>query len=213
MVRRIKKLIKRILGTRLPISKKQRAIRRALVCKGWTNEPKLSRMFDLVQATEHLNGDILEIGSAWGRSTVLLGLASEKSIWSIDPHTGGLAYIRKGENQDSFKEFLRNIEKYGISKKVRILKNTTREVLDQALIPDATEFSLVFIDGLHTPEAVQIDFELSYPRLVKSGVMVFDDYFEPSVRDYAEMIDRLVQANAISLIKDAQSRLVWFFKP
>jgi len=193
-------------------SRRQWTIDKALSCKGWTGEHKLSVLFDLVKETEYLNGDILEIGSAWGRSSVLLGLASKKLIWSIDPHTGGLAYIQKGEDQNSFDEFLRNLEKHGISSRVQILKHTTKEVVRQNLIAMTTKFSFVFIDGLHTSAGVQMDFEFSYERLVQAGVMVFDDYFEPSVQDYAEMIDRLVQVKAIELIKDEKSRLVWFFK-
>jgi predicted O-methyltransferase YrrM len=188
------------------------AISQALSCKGWTDENKLTKLFDLVQETEHLDGDILEIGSAWGRSTVLLGLASKKNIWSIDPHTGGLAYIQKGEEQNSFNEFLSNISAHGISEKVVVLKSMTQEVMDLDLIPYSINFSLAFIDGLHTPDGVQKDFELAYSRLVLSGVMVFDDYYEPTVKDYADMIDTIAYRNKVQLIKDEQSKLVYFYK-
>jgi predicted O-methyltransferase YrrM len=188
------------------------AISQALSCKGWTDENKLLKLFDLVQESEHLEGDILEIGSAWGRSTVLLGLASKKKIWSIDPHTGGLAYIQKGEEQNSFNEFLRNISAHGISEKVVVLKNMTQEVMDLNLIPSSINFSLAFIDGLHTRKGVQNDFKLAYSRLVLSGVMIFDDYFEPTVKDYAEMIDTIAGRSKVQLIKDEQSRLVYFYK-
>lgn len=195
-----------------PRPHKQRAIEVALSCKGFTSETKLSSLFDLAVKTDCYDGDILEIGSAWGRSTVLLGFASRKLIWSIDPHTGGRAYIERGEDQNSFDEFVENLEKYRFSYRVRVLRNTTREVAEHALMPASAKFSLVFIDGLHSHEGVETDFKFSYSRLVSSGVMIFDDYYEPSVSDYAEMIDRLVRANSIDLIKDKKSRLVWFFK-
>lgn len=193
-------------------TKRKLAIRKALSCKGWTNERKLSVLFDLAQKTDCLEGDILEIGSAWGRSTVLLGYATRKPIWSIDPHTGGLAYIKRGKDQNSFLEFMRNIERYGISNRVRVLKYTTQETLERKLIPNTVKFSLVFIDALHTPEGVQMDFNFSYNRLLTSGAMLFDDYFEPSVSDYAKIIDRLMHSNSINLIKDKESGLVWFLK-
>jgi predicted O-methyltransferase YrrM len=196
----------------LTLTDKKTIIFQALACKGWTDENKLSKLFDLARETEHLDGDILEIGSAWGRSTVLLGLASKKEIWSIDPHTGGIAYIRRGEDQNSFDEFLRNISVHGISEKVVVLKNTTQEVVDLNLMPSSVRFSLIFIDGLHTPEGVQKDFGLAYSRLIRSGVMVFDDYFEPTVRDYAVMIDMIAYRNRVELIKDEQSNLVYFYK-
>lgn len=188
---------------------KEVILQNSLSCKGWTNSHKLSKLFDLVHETEYLDGDILEIGSAWGRSTVLIGLASKKRIWSIDPHTGGLAYISKGTNQNSYEEFLSNIKKHGISERVQVLKHTTREVLDFNLIPDDLKFSLIFIDGLHTAEGVKTDFELSHPKLSPSGFMVFDDYFETSVKDYAAMINKLVRDNSEILLK-YEAGLVYF---
>ena len=143
---------------------------------------------------------------------MLLGLASQKTIWSIDPHTGGRAFIERGESQDSFEEFLTNIKTQGISARVRVLKSTTKEVWEQVLVPDQTKFSLVFVDGLHTPEGVRIDFEISYEKLVNSGVTIFDDYFEPSVSDYTNEMDLLMKEYGLTLIKDNGSRLVWFFR-
>lgn len=167
----------------LPFSatKKNKLILKALSCKGWTNYERLSLLYDLLIKTKKIKGDILEIGSAFGRSTVLLGLASKKMIWSIDPHTGGRAYIEKNENQDSFKEFSSSLKKYKI-KNIKILKHTTKEVIEKGLIPKDVRFSLVFIDGLHTPKGVTIDFNLACGRLRNGGIAVFDDYFEKNVK-------------------------------
>jgi len=214
MVTKTRQLLRHIFGR--PASQpsftpeKQSAIDQALSCRGWTNEPKLSLLFDLAKRTDCLDGDILEIGSAWGRSAVLFGLASEKPIWSIDPHTGGRACIETGQVQNSFDDFLKNIERHGIADRVHVLQNTTREVIEQNLVPQMLRFSFAFIDGLHTPEGVKTDFHFAYPRLVHAGVMIFDDYFEPTVRDYADAIDQLVHENAIDLVKDTRARMVWF---
>lgn len=191
-------------------SVKYKAIANALKCKGWTNEKKLSLLYDLALQTETLDGDILEIGSAWGRSTVLLGLTTKKKIWSIDPHTGGIAYIRRGDVQNSFEEFKANLEKYRIEDRVNVLRSTTCEVEKNELIPQTVKFSIVFIDGLHTAEGVKIDFNYAYKRLVNSGIMVFDDYFETSLADYGEMIDKLVNEKSALLVKDIDSRIVYF---
>ena len=67
-----------------------------------------------------LDGDILEIGSAWGRSAVLLGYASSKHIWSIDPHTGGRAFIERGEVQNSFEIFKANLAKNELNERVTL---------------------------------------------------------------------------------------------
>jgi predicted O-methyltransferase YrrM len=190
-----------------------RAIGRSLACKGWTDERKLSVLFDLAKKAERLDGDILEIGSAWGRSTVLLGLSSHKTIWSIDPHTGGLASIKTGEPQNSYDEFIRNLAKNGILDRVRIVRNTTQNVVSKNLIPREVRFAFVFIDGLHTAEGVQVDFNYSYDRLATGAVMIFDDYYEPSVQDYSSMIDSLLKNKKITAIKDDEAKLIYFYKP
>ncbi len=200
----------RCLDYRGDLASKQDIIRQALSCKGWTDENRLSLLFDLVRKTECLPGDILEIGSALGRSTVLLGLASSKIIWSIDPHTGGLAYINKGEDQNSYEEFLGNIARFGIAHRINVLKFATREVNEQMLIPADHNFSLIFIDGLHTAEGVRVDFELAYPRLEHLGIMVFDDYYQPTVKDYSLMIDELARKYSIELVDHQSSGLIYF---
>lgn len=191
------------------VYKKKKVISKALSCKGWTTYKKLSLLYDLVEKTKTVNGDILEIGSAFGRSTVLFGLSSKKKIWSIDPHSGGIYFIERNENQNSFEEFTSNLRRFKI-KNIVILKHSTKEVIDKKLIPDDVQFSLVFIDGLHTPEGVTLDFELSYPLLQKGGFMVFDDYFEKKVKDYADTIDHIIQKKNITLSKDRECRLVFF---
>jgi len=193
-------------------SDKERAISRALKCKGWTNENKLSLLYDLVKQTEILDGDILEIGSAWGRSTVLLGLATKKKIWSIDPHTGGIAYIRRGEVQNSFEDFQKNLKRNRVSKRVEIIKSSTSEAKNNNAISEEVVFSMVFIDGLHTAGGVEVDFNYAFSRLMQNGVMVFDDYFESTVSDYSEMINDLVQEHSVELIKDNESRLAYYWK-
>lgn len=190
----------------------RRAIKRALRCQGWTDKNKLCVLFHVAKTTRGLEGDILEIGSAWGRSTVLFGYASNKNIWSIDPHTGGRAYIERGEAQDSFETFKANLARNGLDGRVKILKCTTDEVIEKKLLPDSLRFAMVFIDGLHTARGVEVDFELAFERLVQGGIMVFDDYFEDSIPDYTKMIDELVIRHNLALIKDQDARLVYIEK-
>jgi len=191
---------------------KRSAISRALRCQGWTNEKMLSVLYDIAYRTSKLEGDILEIGSAWGRSAVLLGHASRKPIWSIDPHTGGRAYIERGDVQESFEIFKANLAGNGLEKRVKILKHTTEDVIEKKLLPDSLKFSMAFIDGLHTARGVEIDFEMTLERMVQGGVMVFDDYFQKTIPDYTEMIDSLVLRHGVALIKDEESRLVYLEK-
>ena len=180
--------------------------------KGWTSSRKLGVLVDLLDKTEKLDGDILEIGSAWGRSTVLLGLSSEKAIWSIDPHTGGVAFMREGNRQRSFEEFQVNLQRHGLAERVQILKYTTQEVAQRGLMAES-RLAFVFIDGLHTAEGVKVDFDFAYEHAVASAILAFDDYFEESVKDYSEMIDSIVKDRGLTLNHDRRSKLVWLVKP
>jgi len=190
---------------------RERIIKRALTCRGWTNYNRLSLLYDLVKETSGIKGDILEIGSAFGRSTVLFGLSSNKKVWSIDPHTGGRYFIERNENQDSFEEFKSNLNLFKI-KNIEILKYTTEEVIKNELIPTQVRFSLVFIDGLHTKKGVTIDFQLAYQKINIGGIIIFDDYFKNGIEDYKEAIDTLVAENNITLNKDPGNNMVFFKK-
>jgi predicted O-methyltransferase YrrM len=192
--------------------KKRRAINAALKCEGWTSYDKLSFLYNLAKHTSSLEGDILEIGSAWGRSLIVMSYACDKKIWSIDPHTGGRAFIEKGISIDTFEAFKRNIEQNNIKERVIILRHTTSDVMSMNLVPASQCYSLVFIDGLHTAEGVQLDFTFSWSRLVKDGIMIFDDYHEKSVPDYTKMIDALALKNKLELYSDKKSGLVYFVK-
>ncbi len=189
---------------------KNEILKAALACQGWGTEGQLSVMYDLVQKHAQVDGDILEIGSAWGRSAVMFGLSSPKKLWSIDPHSGGLRYILNNENQNSYDEFLGNLKKNGLIDKVGVVKATTKDARDQQLIPADVKFAFVYIDGLHTAEGVEIDIDFAWPRLTPGAVVAFDDYFVPGVVDMKEMIDAKVKAYGQKLILDDKVKLAYF---
>jgi predicted O-methyltransferase YrrM len=191
--------------------KTQNIVNKALTCRGWTQAKKLFLLYHLVKRTKKVKGDILEIGSAYGRSSILLCLSSKKTVWSIDPHTGGRVIIERKDRQNSYHEFLDNLKRFKI-KNIRVLKYTTEEVIRRGLIPSSVKFSLVFIDGLHTPKGVTIDFNLAYPKLQKGGIMVLDDYFGNIFQDYARAIDKLVSITGINLQRDKENGVVYFEK-
>ncbi len=192
-------------------TKKYSVIRKAKSCKGWTSDEMLDQLYDLAQSIESVEGDILEIGSAWGRSAILFLMASPKEFYSIDPHTGGRAFIERNENQNSLEVFKSNIAKFNFTNRVKNFVNTTQEVVEKNLLQNK-RFAFVFIDGLHSAEGVKIDFDFAYPLLASGGVMAFDDYFSPNIPDYTAMIDLLCKDNQISLIRDSNTKLVYFKK-
>lgn len=193
------------------LTKKHAAIKKSRTCKGWTSYKMLEQLYDLVQSVDSVDGDILEIGSAWGRSAILLLTASKKKFYSIDPHTGGRAFIEQNKKQNSLEYFKENIAKFSFEERTTLLVKTTQEVTEEKTLNNH-KFAFVFIDGLHSAEGVKIDFDLSYSLLSKNGIMAFDDYFSESIPDYTAMIDQLCQENNIKLIKDTEAKLVYFIK-
>lgn len=106
---------------------------------------------------------VLEIGSYCGRSTICLASSAE-SVTSLDYHDG-----RGTPNpQYTMPKFRENLERYGVSEKVR-------SIHPDGMIP-LPSYSLIFIDGAHDYESVCLDIEKALSVLEPGGLIVFHDY-------------------------------------
>jgi len=101
-------------------------------------------------------GAIVEIGSLRGMSTVCLA-GGKKKVYAIDTHERGTE-----EEFDANTKDFKNIVKMTMTSE-RAAKDFDKPV------------GLIFIDGDHDYEAVRLDFDLWYPKLVKGGWMAFHD--------------------------------------
>jgi len=110
-------------------------------------------------------GEIVEIGSYKGRSTIALAsgskLALREKVLSIDPHSGGTLEV-----------FRRNIAERGLADYV-ITEVATSE---QACKGFNGAVRLLFIDGLHDYKSVKQDIQLWKDRVIEGGLMAFHDY-------------------------------------
>ncbi len=126
-------------------------------------------------------GAIVEIGSAWGKSTVALGRGSKRArrepVHAIDPHTGDPWYLVESgiapEQFSSLAGFQANIRRFRVDDWVVPVVATST---DAARNLDVGPIRLLYIDGLHTYEGVRADIEAWTPRVVPGGLIVFDDY-------------------------------------
>ncbi len=116
-------------------------------------------------------GEIVEIGSWKGRSTIWIAFGSRqgsgKKVYAIDPHTGSEG-MPKG---NSFKEFKANISKAGVSSLVKPIVKTS----EQAASGFREKAAFVFIDGNHDYGFARQDFDLWFPKVSENGVMAFHD--------------------------------------
>ncbi len=141
---------------------------------GWLPEFEGELLFDLARRCSG-RGIIVEIGSWKGRSTIWLASGSRAgggaTVYAVDPHTGSREHQAGGGVVATFAEFQRNVAAAGVADLVSPVVKPSREAVND--VPDPV--ALVFVDGAHEYEAVRVDFETWFPRLVEGGVMAFHD--------------------------------------
>ncbi|MBI2172702.1 MAG: class I SAM-dependent methyltransferase [Candidatus Aenigmarchaeota archaeon] len=133
---------------------------------GWLADEEGELLYRL--AMECKDGEIVEIGSWKGKSTVWLAEGSRAGrglkIHAIDPHKGY-------DGKSTLKEFKDNIARAGVGGMIIPVVKTSEEAAKGFSKP----VGLIFIDGSHEYNDVKKDFELWFPRLVDGGVMAFHD--------------------------------------
>lgn len=118
---------------------------------------------------------VLEVGAAYGYSTVLLA-ENAKHVDSVDPH----------ETHQSLDSLRSNLREYGIARRVEVHIGFSSEVLPKLR---AATYDLVFIDGDHTAPGVAHDLEHALRLAAPEGVLAFHDWNEetcPGVRQALE---------------------------
>jgi len=158
---------------------------------GWLTGPDARLLYALAHHGPG-GGAIVEIGSAWGLSTVFLATGAKRGkrerVHAIDPHTGdpwflqGIAPPRSGvidastgeAGFSSLQQFEATLRDFGVDDWVNSVVCTSEEA---AKLVDTGPIRLLFIDGLHTYEGARTDIQCWVPRVRSGGIIVFDDYF------------------------------------
>lgn len=141
--------------------------------------PQIETSLTTVEATEltHLahRRNVLEIGAAYGYSTVLMARAAAH-VLSIDPHiVHGSLDIHSG-----------NMETYRVEDRVGRLVGPSRAMLPPL---SSRQFHFIFVDGDHTAEGVEFDLAQSL-RLVKTGGHIaFHDWDETTCPDVKRVLE------------------------
>jgi len=107
---------------------------------------------------------VLEVGSAWGYSAVLMAKVARRLV-SVDPH----------QDYDSYPTFRANLIAHGVADKVTALITTSREALPE-LLERGERFEFIFIDGDHSAAAVAFDALWARHLVTPAGVIAFHDY-------------------------------------
>ncbi|MCK1583262.1 class I SAM-dependent methyltransferase [Bradyrhizobium sp. 168] len=141
-------------------------------------------MYYMALSTAHLGGDILEIGSWQGRSTLFLAQACKDSetgsVHAVDTFKGNpgnesLYVVGKADRSDLLPNFLQNMKAAGVADRVTPHAMSSVEARSEikAINPS---FRLIYIDGEHTYDAVKADLHGYADLLQVGGLLLFDDY-------------------------------------
>jgi len=127
-----------------------------------------------------LEGDILEIGSFMGSSSILLAAGNELSVnkgivWLIEP------YPRPDKEQ-----FFNVFRKHRLDKHIRLVDKASEEARGAV----DSKFRFIFIDGNHEYEYVKKDILLWQECLKEGGIIAFHDYTLDGV---SKAIDELIR--------------------
>jgi len=153
---------------------------------GWLPPSQGARLFDLARGTDAA-GDVVEIGSAFGRSTVCLALGTRMRgagrVYAVDPHTGGIGLVEEygalAAAFSSLRAFMQNIARFKLDDVVVPLTVTSQAA---AASWPGTPIRLLFIDGWHDYDACRHDI-LRWGRWVTpGGVIAIHDYDWPEVK-------------------------------
>jgi predicted O-methyltransferase YrrM len=139
------------------------------------------RLLYRMASTEPGPGDIAEVGSWMGKSTVAMARAlqdhrvSNCRIYAIDPHAGsttqGDEIARAGS---TFPHFQENIRSARVESLIEPMVMTSTEA-GRELARRGVRLRLAFIDGLHEEEPVREDIHSFLPLMKPKGLMAFHD--------------------------------------
>lgn len=130
---------------------------------------------------------VLEIGAAFGYSTVVMGMGGAEEVYSVDPH----------ETHASLPELSANIRRFGLEGRVMVCVGTSQSVREVRrpdggkVIPERY-FGMVFIDGDHTFEGVTHDLLWAREAVKPFGaVITCHDYGEATCPGVKQAIDEM----------------------
>ena len=160
--------------------------------KGFLEKKEAESLYQFARKYSSL-GPCLEIGSYCGKSAVYLGAAVKENnqiLYSIDHHKGSeeqqpgeeffdldlLDETGKGINTLPF--FLETLDKAGLHDNVVPIVSTSVEASEVWSEP----LAMVFIDGGHSDQAANDDYDVWYPHIIQGGLLAIHDVF-PNPKD------------------------------
>ncbi len=149
--------------------------------QGWSGPEELESLY-LLASTVPPTESIVEVGSFCGRSTVALALGTgsrDHAVISVDTHDGSGTPLKPQMKFTSESTLRFNLALAQVDEAVDVQVMTSAEAA--SAYGDDRRIGLLFIDGLHTTDAVVTDARLWSPHFGDDPVEVFDDWPDASV--------------------------------
>jgi predicted O-methyltransferase YrrM len=165
--------------------------------EGWLSTHEALLLFFLAELAP-ASGEIVEIGSWKGKSTICLAEGLRRSgnagrIHAIDPHQGVITAGKKKQFSQTYTEFLKNIKANGVSNLVVPIRKTSVAAAKEWKKP----IRLLFIDGLHDYNHANEDYRLWSPFVTKNGIIAFHDGFCGENGIYRVIKEQVLERNDI----------------
>lgn len=152
--------------------------------------PREMRFLALLGAMPTCLGEVLEIGSYKGRSTVILAksaaFAGQTRVCAVDPlDLPSITDPGETERAAVASAFRANLRAHGVESLVEF-----HEMTSQALGPSwRRPIRLLWIDGDHTYEGAKSDFDVFAPYLIPGAIVAFHDVLNGFVGPPRAMIE------------------------
>jgi len=159
----------------------------------WFSEWSQEALADLCRRTRDLTGDIVEVGSWEGRSTLALAAAAHPQVvHAVDTWRGSTGEITElfAAERDVYSTFCANTEGLNIVPH----RQDWRDYFTEQREP----VKFCFIDGLHTYEEVRDQIDTILPLVVPDGIMCGDDVHHRPIQE--AVIEQFPDANVIATL-------------
>ncbi len=148
------------------------------ILDGWLT-PLEGRVLALLAGNVNNGLTIVEIGSWKGKSSCFLGIGSSKGnrarVYCVDPHD----WTDSIKSENTFSSWKYNIGKLRLEDLAIDIRKESQEA--------ATEFKekigMLFVDGDHSKESLELDIEGWFPKLENEAYVAFHDAYFPEVFD------------------------------
>jgi hypothetical protein len=148
---------------------------------------------------QKLQGDVIEVGSFQGKSTMFLGMAVKYSgnghLYAIDHFKGNKGkekeyIINQPDLSDLKVNFLKNIFKANL-KNFCTLIDKPNDIAIKKIKNKSCR--LLFVDGDHSKEGVKKDIKLFLPKLKRNAIIIFDDYDPHNFSGLVDVVNNFIQ--------------------